>query len=137
MKNKEKQDGITLIALLITIIILIILAAVTIISINDSNLIAQAQSARDKYKEKQEEEIDTIKKSEDYIKIYASDCKHENWEYTGKYVDKENDTDKHWIEKECKECGQKIYNEDEGHFFISYDHGCDLCGGEPNRNSKN
>ena len=137
MKKIKKQNGITLIVLLITIIILLILAVVVVASIEENNIIEYAGIAVSKHNKEQLLEKETIKDAEGYLKEYNSSCKHENWKYTGNYIDKENDTTKHWIEKECKDCRQKIYDEDEGHFFISYDHGCYLCGGEQNRNFQN
>ena len=41
----REEKGITLVALIITIIVLIILAAVTIIAVQDSDLIARTQNA--------------------------------------------------------------------------------------------
>ena len=63
MKTEEKNKGITLVALIITIIILIILAAVTIYALYNSNFIDVSISSTQKYTEaqiKEREEIDSI-----------------------------------------------------------------------------
>ena len=52
--------GITLIALVITIIILLILAGVTINIIINEGLIKQAQNATDRYKQAEEEEVNSL-----------------------------------------------------------------------------
>ena len=67
MEKTKTQKGITLIALIITIIVLLILAVVTINSVKDSGIITHAQSAVDTYKEKEEEEKQTLKEYVDYI----------------------------------------------------------------------
>ena len=57
MKNFKKNNGITLVALIITIIILLILAAVTIMSITGDGIISKSRQAKDDYeRSKQEEE---------------------------------------------------------------------------------
>lgn len=50
MKKKNKQKGITLIALIITIIILLILAGISIVSLNESGLFEKALTAKEKQK---------------------------------------------------------------------------------------
>ena len=56
MKKQNKQNGITLIALVITIIILLILAGISISALTNQGLFAQAKNAKDKYEKAQEEE---------------------------------------------------------------------------------
>ena len=49
-KNLRKNNGITLIALVITIVILLILAGITIASLTgDNGLFSRAQQAKNKY----------------------------------------------------------------------------------------
>ena len=58
LRNKEKERGITLIALITTIIVLLILAGITIGAITGSNgIIGQAQSAKEETEISQEKEI--------------------------------------------------------------------------------
>ena len=56
MKKQNKQNGITLIALVITIIILLILAGISISALTNQGLFAQAKNAKDRYEKAQEEE---------------------------------------------------------------------------------
>ena len=64
-KQKLKERGITLIALVVTIIILLILAGVTLnIALSDNGLFKKAQESADKYKEASEEEQTELLKSE-------------------------------------------------------------------------
>ena len=48
MKKTNKQKGITLVALVITIIILLILATISIQSLTNTGLFAKAQEAKEK-----------------------------------------------------------------------------------------
>ena len=57
MKTKLNEDGITLIALIITIIVLVILAAVTLNSIFGSNIIGLATNGAINYAEEQQKEL--------------------------------------------------------------------------------
>ena len=59
-KVKQKDDGITLIALIITIIVLVILAAVTLNSIFESNIIGLATNGAIDYAEGQQEELGVL-----------------------------------------------------------------------------
>ena len=52
----REEKGITLVALIITIIVLIILAAVTIIAVQDSNLVNRTINAATDYASEQESE---------------------------------------------------------------------------------
>ena len=56
MKDIHKEEGITLVALIITIIVLIILAAVTIIQVVKLDIINVATQGTGNYAEKQEGE---------------------------------------------------------------------------------
>ena len=58
---KRKQEGITLIALVITIILLLILAGVTLKIVLDNNFVDKTQKAVDKYSEAQKNETEQIK----------------------------------------------------------------------------
>ena len=48
MKKTKRQNGITLVALVITIIILLILATISIQSLTNTGLFAKAQEAKEK-----------------------------------------------------------------------------------------
>ena len=82
-KNKQRQNGITLIALVVTIIVLIILAGVSInMLVGDNGIITQAQTAKEKTdKSRQNEMLDLSNLNDDIDiatgnKIYISqiDC---------------------------------------------------------------
>ena len=64
MINKRKnilEHGITLIALVVTIIVLLILAAVTInIAINNNGLIGRARSAKEIYKQSENDDNEKL-----------------------------------------------------------------------------
>lgn len=57
LNSKLKEEGITLVAMIITIIVLIILAVVTIRGLIDMNIIKLATDSTVKYAEKQQEEL--------------------------------------------------------------------------------
>ena len=81
LKNKKRQKlkekGITLIALVVTIIILLILAGVTLnMAISGDGLFSKARNAADKYKKAQEDEADLI----------SEIGKEMNSEYVGAFV---------------------------------------------------
>ncbi len=71
-KEKSKRiEGITLIALVITIIVLLILAGVSIATLGGNNgIIARAKSAKDKSKTTEENENTTLNEYESYINKY-------------------------------------------------------------------
>ena len=69
MKRTKMQNGITLIALIITIIMLLILAVVTIGSIKNSNIITYAQNAATDYNGAKVDEESTIDGYESLIEL--------------------------------------------------------------------
>ena len=72
MKNFRKNQGITLIALVITVIVLLILAGVTISTLTGENgILTRAQEAKNKTEEAQKEEQNTLNSYEDKINEYA------------------------------------------------------------------
>ena len=80
MKQKNKNKGITLIALVITIIILLILAGVAIGQLTGNGLFDKAKLAKEKYESYQNQENDTLMLYENIIedldaneKIFAED----------------------------------------------------------------
>ena len=77
MKNlKEKclakKNGITLIALVITIIILLILATITIVELRNTKLFNKTIETRNKYKQSAEEENNILLDYENYFNQYES-----------------------------------------------------------------
>ena len=60
MQKVKSEKGITLVALIITIIVLIILAAVTIMAVQDSDLIGRTQNATIGYAANQKYENNTL-----------------------------------------------------------------------------
>lgn len=72
MKNFRKNQGITLIALVITVIVLLILAGVTISTLTGENgILTRAQEAKNKTEEAQKEEQNTLNSYEDKINEYV------------------------------------------------------------------
>ena len=68
IKETNKENGITLIALVITIIILIILATVTITLVfGEGGLIQRAQEGKDLTEQAQKDEQEELKGAEEYI----------------------------------------------------------------------
>ena len=55
MRKQSTNNGITLIALIITIAVLLILASITIRSVTDGGILSQAQDATKNYSDEQEE----------------------------------------------------------------------------------
>ena len=72
MKNKNKDRGITLVALVITIIILLILTTISIQSLTNTRLFAKAQEAREKTKNAEENQAKTLNEYEDELNKYIS-----------------------------------------------------------------
>ena len=60
MKKQNKQNGITLVALVITIIILLILAGISISALTNQGLFAKAQEAKQRTENAQKEETETL-----------------------------------------------------------------------------
>ena len=60
MKTQNKQNGITLVALVITIIILLILAGISISALTNQGLFAKAQQAKQESENAQREENEIL-----------------------------------------------------------------------------
>ena len=72
MKNFRKNQGITLIALVITVIVLLILAGITIATLTENNgILTRAQEAKNKTEQTQKEEQNILNSYEDQINEYA------------------------------------------------------------------
>ena len=67
----KKQNGITLVALVITIIILLILAGISIASFRDSNLFTKANDAKTQTDAATLKENTTLNEYANYITNYA------------------------------------------------------------------
>ena len=94
MKTKEKfNQGITLVALVITIIILLILAGISISALTQTGLFSRAKNAEQLSKEKQEEENTTLGTYENEIDKYIGENSGNNSNTSKelKLVDKVND----------------------------------------------
>ncbi len=88
LKN-NRQKGITLIALVVTIVVLIILATVSILAVfGDNGIIARAQTAKDTHEEGKADETNTLDDYGEYIKNYLPKkageviAKPDNWTST-------------------------------------------------------
>ena len=73
MINKNKDRGITLVALVITIIILLILATISIQSLTNTGLFQKAQEAKEKTQNAEENQAKTLNEYEDGLNKYISD----------------------------------------------------------------
>ena len=72
MKNFRKNQGITLIALVITVIVLLILAGVSIATLTgDNGILTRAQEAKNKTEQAQKDEENILSSYEDKINEYA------------------------------------------------------------------
>ena len=80
MRKTKGKNGITLMALVITIIILLILAGIAISSLTQTGLFSKAQEAKQKTEEKTEEENTTLNEYEKWI------AKYENNGYKGQPI---------------------------------------------------
>ena len=72
MINKNKDRGITLVALVITIIILLILATISIQSLTNTGLFKNAQKAKDETQNAAENQAKTLNEYEDELNKYTS-----------------------------------------------------------------
>ena len=72
MKKENKDKGITLVALVITIIILLILATISIQSLTNTGLFAKAQEAKEKSQNAEENQAKTLNEYEDELNKYIS-----------------------------------------------------------------
>lgn len=72
MKNKDKQKGITLIALIVTIIILLILAGITIVSMNENGLLEKAITAKEKQKIAEYQEAIKLAQTQSVLENYET-----------------------------------------------------------------
>ena len=88
IKNfKNKQGGITLVALVITIIILLILAAISIQSLTNTGLFQKANEAKDKTKNATENQAKTLNEYEDAMNEYLSNSTAVKEQFKGKTVE--------------------------------------------------
>ena len=83
MINKNKDKGITLVALVITIIILLILATISILSLTNTGLFQKANEAKEKMQNAEENQAKTLNEYEDELNKYVSDNK-DKTDWTGK-----------------------------------------------------
>ena len=82
MKNKNKDRGITLVALVITIIILLILATISIQSLTNTGLFKNAQKAKDETQNAAENQAKTLNEYEDELNKYISSTVKETFKGT-------------------------------------------------------
>lgn len=71
----KKQNGITLVALVITIIILLILAGISIAALKNQGLFDRAQEAKNVSEKAQQNEINTLNEYSDKINEIMNDIK--------------------------------------------------------------
>ena len=71
-KKIKSRNGITLVALVITIIILLILAGITISSLTNSGLFQKSDEAKEKTKNAEENQAETLNEYEDELNKYIS-----------------------------------------------------------------
>lgn len=97
---KNKETGITLIALVVTIIVLLILAGVTLsIAIDNGGLIGRARSAKETYKQGEQNDLAALERIDQYV---------EDYELISFYIDdveykaEEDMTWEEWMESDYK-----------------------------------
>ena len=71
-KKTKRQNGITLVALVVTIIILLILATISIQSLTNTGLFKKAQEAKEKTQNATENQAKTLNEYEDELNKYIS-----------------------------------------------------------------
>ena len=72
IQNKRKNNGITLVALVVTIIILLILAGITVSSLTNTGIFEKAKEARDKTANATENQAKTLNEYEDELNKHIS-----------------------------------------------------------------
>ena len=72
IQNKRKNNGITLVALVVTIIILLILAGITVSSLTNTGIFEKAKEARDKTAAAAENQAKILNEYEDELNKYVS-----------------------------------------------------------------
>ena len=87
----KKNNGITLIALILTIIVLIILAGISINALNNNGIFEKAKEAKDKWKNAQEDEELQIAKYSNEVEFFSRGSNSFKvtllWEGTGSHGD--------------------------------------------------
>ena len=83
-KNSKNNNGITLVALVISIIILLILATISIQALTNTGLFAKAQEAKEKTKNATENQAKTLNEYEDELNKYVSGTSQTKTDWTGK-----------------------------------------------------
>ena len=83
LKINKSNNGITLVALVVTIIILLILATISIQSLTNTGLFSKAKEARDKTANAAENQAKILNEYEDELNKYVSDNKNKT-DWTGK-----------------------------------------------------
>ena len=96
----KKENGITLIALIISIIVLIILAGISINTLNTNGIFERAKEAKDKLRNAQEDEEIQISKYSNEINNYIGSGRTLN---NISYLTTEQDTGLKWVD------GKSIY----------------------------
>ena len=81
---KNRSNGITLVALVISIIILLILATISIQALTNTGLFAKAQEAKEKTKNATENQAKTLNEYEDELNKYVSGTSQTKTDWTGK-----------------------------------------------------
>ena len=83
-KKSKNNNGITLVALVISIIILLILATISIQSLTNTGLFAKAQEAKEKTKNATENQAKILNEYEDELNKYVSGASKAKTDWTGK-----------------------------------------------------
>ena len=83
-KKSKNNNGITLVALVISIIILLILATISIQALTNTGLFAKAQEAKEKTKNATENQAKTLNEYEDELNKYVSGTSQTKTDWTGK-----------------------------------------------------
>lgn len=92
MNRLDKQKGISLIVLTITIIVMIIIAGAIIIGISNSNIIEKASDASDKYNESMGKEEDVLYAAENLLASQDNGGEFNSWDIQGKVLSYDSNT---------------------------------------------
>ena len=124
MKRTKKQNGITLLALIVTVVLLLILASVAISNISEDGIISQAGDAKDQTGEFISSTTQQHQDYVDYLKgelggLGSANCSHdsvyENYTHDFSSYD-------HITETKCAKCNMVLSTNTVNNYRVSYSH---------------
>lgn len=125
--KKNRNNGITLIVLVITIILLLILSGITIIQLTNSGLFEKGQLAKEKYGNAQAKENTILEDYEDTVDGYVEGSREQV------RVDKE---EYEQLKAKVEELSKKDEAVQSGENYIIFPNGLKMCWGKVSINTK-